>query len=215
MVSTSAWSACGSPACEWIGKILPSWRGQDNTFFSPLSPTSFASLALPAFSYAGNLWGWIPQVRVEHRFNLSEGQSISAAGRHPGQRNRRAAFLFAAFRRRPGRVRASPPTPHARAWTAQRFRQASHPGHGRLLQPPELGLRPPCGWLGRHDGLERSAGAGVSVLPANSIVAARSADWVAAVGTERAVQRESQSAGAGAALNSVGGWSQLKVHGHQ
>ncbi len=50
--------------------------GQDNAFFSPLSPTSFASLSLPAFSYAGNLWGWIPQVRVEHRFDLSEGQSI-------------------------------------------------------------------------------------------------------------------------------------------
>src|SRR6185312_4508322 len=40
------------------------------------SPTSFASLAIPAFSYAGNLWGWIPQVRLEHRFNLAEGQSF-------------------------------------------------------------------------------------------------------------------------------------------
>jgi hypothetical protein len=54
--------------------------GQDNAFFSPLSPTSFASLALPAFSYAGNLWGWIPQVRIEHRFNLSVGQSILLQG---------------------------------------------------------------------------------------------------------------------------------------
>ena len=54
--------------------------GQDNAFFSPLSPTSFASLAVPAFSYAGNLWGWIPQVRIEHRFDLSEGQSITLQG---------------------------------------------------------------------------------------------------------------------------------------
>jgi hypothetical protein len=54
--------------------------GQDNAFFSPLSPTSFASLSVPAFSYAGNLWGWIPQVRIEHRFNLSEGQSIMLQG---------------------------------------------------------------------------------------------------------------------------------------
>ena len=37
-------------------------------------------LAVPAFSYAGNLWGWIPQVRIEHRFNLSEGQSITVQG---------------------------------------------------------------------------------------------------------------------------------------
>ena len=54
--------------------------GQDNAFFSPLSPTSFASLALPAFSYAGNLWGWIPQVRIERRFNLSPGQSVTLQG---------------------------------------------------------------------------------------------------------------------------------------
>jgi len=51
--------------------------GQDNLFLSPLAPTSFASLAVPAFSYAGDLWGWIPQVRVEHRFDLSQGQKIT------------------------------------------------------------------------------------------------------------------------------------------
>ena len=54
--------------------------GQDNAFISPLSPTSFASLAVPALGYAGNLWGWIPQVRVEHRFELSEGQYITLQG---------------------------------------------------------------------------------------------------------------------------------------
>jgi hypothetical protein len=54
--------------------------GQDNAFMSPLSPTSFASLSVPAFSYAGNLWGWIPQVRIEHRFDISEGQSILLQG---------------------------------------------------------------------------------------------------------------------------------------
>src|SRR5207244_10985007 len=45
--------------------------GQDNAFISPQSPTSFASLSVPTFGYAGNLWGWIPQVRVEHRFDIS------------------------------------------------------------------------------------------------------------------------------------------------
>ncbi len=54
--------------------------GQDNAFISPLSPTSFASLAVPAFGYAGNLWGWIPQVRVEHRFDLSNGEKITLQG---------------------------------------------------------------------------------------------------------------------------------------
>jgi len=51
--------------------------GQDALFISPLSPTSFASLATPAFAYAGNLWAWTPQLRVEHRFELSDQQNIT------------------------------------------------------------------------------------------------------------------------------------------
>jgi hypothetical protein len=51
--------------------------GQDDLFISPLSPTSFASLAIPAFNYAGNLWAWTPQVRVEHRFDLSDTQNVT------------------------------------------------------------------------------------------------------------------------------------------
>lgn len=54
--------------------------GQDNIFFSPLSPTSFASLIVPAFGYAGNLWGWVPQVRVEHRFDVSSTSSLTLQG---------------------------------------------------------------------------------------------------------------------------------------
>jgi hypothetical protein len=54
--------------------------GQDSAFFSPLSPTSFASLAVPALNYAGNLWAWTPQVRVEHRFELSANQNIMIQG---------------------------------------------------------------------------------------------------------------------------------------
>lgn len=54
--------------------------GQDNIFFSPLSPTSFASLLVPAFGYAGNLWAWVPQVRVEHRFDLPNESSMTLQG---------------------------------------------------------------------------------------------------------------------------------------
>ncbi|HET9409525.1 MAG TPA: hypothetical protein VFO39_19955 [Candidatus Sulfotelmatobacter sp.] len=54
--------------------------GQDSLFVSPLSPTSFASLATPTFAFGGNLWGWIPQVRLEHRFSLSDEQSITIQG---------------------------------------------------------------------------------------------------------------------------------------
>jgi hypothetical protein len=51
--------------------------GQDSLFISPLSPTSFASLATPTFGFAGNLWGWTPQLRVEHRFALSDQQTVT------------------------------------------------------------------------------------------------------------------------------------------
>lgn len=51
--------------------------GQDSLFISPRSPTSFASLATPAFAYAGNLWGWIPQLRVEHHFTLDDNQKVT------------------------------------------------------------------------------------------------------------------------------------------
>lgn len=51
--------------------------GQDSLFISPVSPTSFASLATPALGLAGNLWAWTPQVRVEHRFQVSDQQTIT------------------------------------------------------------------------------------------------------------------------------------------
>jgi hypothetical protein len=51
--------------------------GQDSLFISPLSPTSFASLAIPTFAYGGNLWAWTPQLRVEHRFNISDQQTLT------------------------------------------------------------------------------------------------------------------------------------------
>ncbi|MGC1786156.1 MAG: hypothetical protein WA718_05405 [Terriglobales bacterium] len=46
--------------------------GQDAIFFSPNSPTSFATLAIPALTYSGNLWSWVPQIRVEHRVPLGD-----------------------------------------------------------------------------------------------------------------------------------------------
>ena len=50
--------------------------GQDRLFFAPLAPTSLATLANPALSYAGNLWDWTPQVRIEHRFRFSDTSSV-------------------------------------------------------------------------------------------------------------------------------------------
>jgi len=54
--------------------------GQAYLFFSPLTPTSFASLAIPALSYTGNLWAWVPQVRVEHRVHVSDSTTVLLQG---------------------------------------------------------------------------------------------------------------------------------------
>ncbi len=54
--------------------------GQDSPFFSPLSPTSFASVAVPALAYSGNLWTWTPQVRVEHTWAVVDNSAIGVTG---------------------------------------------------------------------------------------------------------------------------------------
>jgi hypothetical protein len=54
--------------------------GQDKPFISPDSPTSLASLGTPAFGYSGNLWTWTPQIDVEHRWNLSQKSQFSLEG---------------------------------------------------------------------------------------------------------------------------------------
>ncbi len=54
--------------------------GQDAIFFSPNSPTSFATLAIPALTYAGNLWSWVPQIRIEHKVALGEESNLIFQG---------------------------------------------------------------------------------------------------------------------------------------
>lgn len=51
--------------------------GQDTPFFSPLSPTSYASLAEPALSWSGNLWVWQPQIRAERRWSISDRSNFT------------------------------------------------------------------------------------------------------------------------------------------
>lgn len=53
--------------------------GQDK-FFAPLAPSSLASLAVPPLAYAGNLWDWVPQVRIEHRIDLRGGSNLNLQG---------------------------------------------------------------------------------------------------------------------------------------
>ncbi|HEX4427489.1 MAG TPA: hypothetical protein VH079_18960 [Terriglobales bacterium] len=54
--------------------------GQDALFFSPLSPTSYATVKEPALAWAGNLWVWTPQIEIERRFTLDSSTALVLQG---------------------------------------------------------------------------------------------------------------------------------------
>jgi hypothetical protein len=62
---------------QWTNTAITA--GQDTLFFAPQSPTSFASLSSPPLAYAGNLWAWVPQLRVEHSVPLSDRSGLKFA----------------------------------------------------------------------------------------------------------------------------------------
>ncbi len=68
----------GTVRLDWTRTSLVA--GQDRLFFSPRDPTSLASLEQPAFAYSGNLWGWVPQIRIEHRFSAVGGSQFTLTG---------------------------------------------------------------------------------------------------------------------------------------
>lgn len=68
----------GTARMDWSRTSLVA--GMDTLFISPSYPTSFASLALPAFAYSGNLWGWTPQLRVEHHLISSDDSTLTVSG---------------------------------------------------------------------------------------------------------------------------------------
>jgi hypothetical protein len=50
--------------------------GFTEPLISPLSPTSYASVAQPPMAWAGNLSAWAPQLRFEHRLQLNETNQL-------------------------------------------------------------------------------------------------------------------------------------------
>jgi hypothetical protein len=140
------------------GTIRLDWRntsviaGQDALFLSPLSPTSLASVAVPALSYAGNLWSWTPQVRIEHRFELSERSSLrwqagildSFSGDVPAPSSERAATW--------GEMSGQPAYATRLAWTQHAWGQDITLGAGGYYGRQYWGFaRRVDGWAGTLD----------------------------------------------------------------
>jgi hypothetical protein len=63
---------------DWANTSLN--LGQDTLFFSPLSPTSYATVLEPAMSWSGNLWVWTPGVVLTHRVALNNESSLLLQG---------------------------------------------------------------------------------------------------------------------------------------
>ena len=184
--------------------------GQDAAFFSPLSPTSFASLAVPAFGYAGNLWGWIPQVRVEHRFDLSDANRLTLQGGIVDNLNGEPPVFQAASLPQSGERTGQPAYATRIAW------QHTISGH-----PLTLGTAGYYGrqdwWFGRH--VDSWAGMADWDVPLG-IGFSLSGEFYRGRGIGGLGASEARSALFSGPLNvpttkvlgldSIGGWSQLK-----
>ena len=131
--------------------------GQDQLFFSPNSPTSFASLIVPALSYSGNLWAWTPQIRVEHRMVLSDKSTFTVQGGILDNLTGEPPYYYTWYRT-PQAGERSPAAwlRRARRVFASGFRTHLHRRNCRLLQSAELRLQSRHQRLRRHGRLESS-----------------------------------------------------------
>src|SRR5258708_2748677 len=126
--------------------------GQDRMFFVPLAPASLASLATPALSYAGKLWGWTPQVRVDHRVVLSDASSLSFQGGILDSVT--GDFPSEDFSRYPtwGEQSGQPAFAARVSWTHRMFGQAFTVGVGGYYGRQDWGFsRSVDGWVGTTD----------------------------------------------------------------
>ena len=140
----------GTMRMDWTNTSLV--VGQDGIFFSPNSPTSFASLAVPALSYAGNLWSWVPQIRVEHRVVLGEESSLTFQGGIldpvSGEAPQGGFYRQAG----PGELSRQPAYGTRIAWTHDVFGQPLRVGVGGFYSRQDYGFsRTVDGWAGMTD----------------------------------------------------------------
>ena len=134
--------------------------GQDGIFFSPNSPTSFAMLAIPALTYAGNLWSWVPQIRVEHKVALGEESSLifqggildPVTGEVPGAIPGEAPGTTYYRQAGPGEASRQPAYGTRIAWTRNVFGQPLRVGVGGYYTRQDYGFsRNVDGWAGMTD----------------------------------------------------------------
>jgi hypothetical protein len=194
---------------DWTNTSLA--IGQESPFFSPLSPTSYASVAEPAFAWAGNLWTWTPQIRVEHRWATGEESGFSLQGGVLDALTEGTPTFQ--FQRTPGPGEASryPAAAGRLGWSGSWFGHSAQAGTGTYVSSQNYGfdrnvrswawtadwnlpLAPILTWSGEMYRGQAIGGLGGGVW--NSIVASQATSLPGARIN---------------GLNTIGGWSQLKL----
>ena len=197
----------GTVRMDWANTSIIA--GQDSLFFSPLSPTSLSSLAVPPLSYAGNFWNWAPQVRVEHRKELSDASSLlfqagildSFTGDLPDHSKRFATE---------GEQSGQPAYAARVAWSHRLFAQNFTIGAGGYYGRQNWGFgRNVDGWAGT---LDFSLPLGRYFAVTGEFYRGRAVGGISgAVGQDVLLSGPvTDSTTTIRGLNSVGGWTQLK-----
>jgi len=194
---------------DWSGTKLV--IGQDAPFFSPLSPTSYASVGEPAFAWAGNLWVWTPQIRVEHRWSVSEssGVTLQAGILDPLTEY----FNDTEFYRTPtpGESSRQPALATHLVWKGSLWKQPASLGVGGYYERQAWGFnRNVDAWAGTADwALPLGQWLGLS----GEFYRGRALGGLGGGGWNSIVANGDPDLGSTsiAGLNTVGGWSQLKI----
>jgi hypothetical protein len=184
--------------------------GQDGIFFSPNSPTSFASLAVPALSYAGNLWSWVPQIRVEHRIVVGEESSLMFQGGILDPVSGEAPFAGYYRQAGPGELSRQPAYGTRVAWTHDVFGQPLQVGFGGFYSRQDYGFsRTVDGWAGMTDielPLSRRFSLSGKLYRGKGLGGLGGGVGRSALFSGNPALASTEVRG----LNSVGGWAQLK-----
>jgi hypothetical protein len=186
--------------------------GQDALFFSPLSPTSFATLAEPAMSYSGNLWTWTPQVRVEHKIPVSENSNFLIQAGILDPLSGESPYSYATYNRLPqaGEYSRKPAYAARAAWSGILMGQQATLGAGGYFSSQDWGFqRNVKAWSGMVDW---SIPFGNEFAWSGEIYRGEGLGGLGG-GTYRSVLFKGPPTSATSeanGLNTVGGWSQIK-----
>jgi len=217
----SGYSATSSGVAELrLARMRFDWRntavvaGLDYPFFSPNLPTTYMSVAVPGFAEAGDLWTWMPTVRVEHQF----GGAFSPFKVEAGFLDPPSHANYATETN----LRPPSPTESSRQPTYAMRVSANAKSEERLATIGISGMYSPQRFLGRYDvaGWGGIADWKMVLVPhtelSGEFFTGRGLDGFGAVPVigsvpQTAFQYATITAPVLARLGVIGGWSQFKV----